>query len=71
MTQLGEDRHNRLLELRDLMIEDLVSMAMVNAPLVAVVVSAGGQVGPRWWPSKVPTRVMREVPPSCRASSPG
>jgi hypothetical protein len=30
-------------------------MAIVNAPLVAVEVSAGGQVCPQWWPTKVPT----------------
>ena len=36
-----------------------MSMAMVNAPLVAVVVSAGGQVVPTGGHRKSPPRVMR------------
>jgi hypothetical protein len=31
-----------------------LSMAAADAPLVAVQVSAGGQVCPHWWPTKVP-----------------
>jgi hypothetical protein len=30
-----------------------VSMAIADAPLVAVRVSAGGHVCPHWWPTKV------------------
>src|SRR6266446_4004613 len=40
-----------------------VSMAIANAPLVAVEVSTGGQVCPRWWPTKVPTRGEVSVHP--------
>ena len=51
---------------------DLVSMAIANAPLVAVEVSTGGQVCPRWWPTKVPTRVEVSVrPPFPGFSRPG
>lgn len=58
-----ETFHARLLDGRF----QKLSMAMPSAPLVAVVVSTGGRVGPHWWPWKVPAPGdASEVPPFCR-----